>query len=206
MNPFARKPQSSSTETNNEQVQPSEPNSVGTGQQSTYQQPAVPAPVVKKHSRAFSFVSILFLLALLGAGVMTYLWYDQVAQVNNLNQEVAQLKTDLETLQTRLNTVDSRSSVLDVAPSDEELIRQSLTSYYHSIDKENTGAKVDVLINKQIEEFANVTLRVDGSYRSGCILKKSSLMWTVLYCGTGAPQSSDVERWGAPETVIISEE
>ena len=57
-------------------------------------------PVVKKekHSRAFSFVSILFLLTLLGAGVMTYMWYNQATEVESLNKEITQLKSEQEVL------------------------------------------------------------------------------------------------------------
>lgn len=70
--------------------------------QSQNKQP-VSEPVLtkEKHSRAFSFVSILFLLTLLGAGVMTYLWYNQTAEVDSLSREVAQLKSEKEIIKNR---------------------------------------------------------------------------------------------------------
>lgn len=58
-----------------------------------------PQPPVKKHSRAFSFVSILFLLTILGAGVMTYLWYNQRLDSDSLNNELSQAKAEISTLQ-----------------------------------------------------------------------------------------------------------
>ncbi|MEO5691278.1 MAG: hypothetical protein ABIQ64_03780 [Candidatus Saccharimonadales bacterium] len=87
MGPFSKKP--SEPPINQQQTTPVDPGHETLPSASTQ-------PVVRKekHSKAFSFVSVLFLLTLLGAGVMTYLWYNQSADVESLNNEISQLKSE----------------------------------------------------------------------------------------------------------------
>jgi hypothetical protein len=174
-------------------------------------QPPVNQPVVKKekHSRAFSFVSVLFLLTLLGAGVMTYMWYNQTAEVESLNQEIAQLKSEQEALKKQLAMADEASPDTATTPeptTDEAQLTETATArYYAEVLSKNPDPNLKITISKLEQSFARVA--VTGSDNStSCIYKKVDGTWVWLYCAQAqTTETQDLDkRYGVPASIIRS--
>ena len=168
-------------------------------------------PVVKKekHSKAFSFVSILFLLTLLGAGFLAYLWYNQTAEVDSLNQEITQLKSEQEVLKKQLATSNEVTTDSDVATepaTDEAQITEMATArYYAEVLSKNPDPNLKITISKLEQSFARVA--VTGSDNStSCIYKKVDGSWVWLYCAQAqTTETQDLDkRYGVPASIIRS--
>ena len=165
-----------------------------------------PEPLVKKekHSKAFSFVSVLFLLMLLVAGVMTYLWYDQKTRVEGLESEIdgaEQTVTSLRSELTKASGANPDTSVASPAPvkTDEELIKQAVTAYHHAY-KGAENEKYTIGVTKKDNSFAWAGISsIPPEGGAKCILKKVDNTWVVLLCGQSAPSQDDIDRWGIPK-------
>jgi hypothetical protein len=174
-------------------------------------QPPVNQPVVKKekHSRAFSFVSILFLLTLLGAGFLAYLWYDQAAEVESLNQEITQLKSEQEALKKQLAMADEANpdtATTSEPTTDEAQLTETATArYYAEVLSKNPDPNLKITISKLELPFARVG--VTGSDNgTSCIYKKVGDTWVWLYCTQAQTiETQDLDkRYGVPASIIRS--
>lgn len=162
-------------------------------------------PVVKKekHSRAFSFVSILFLLTLLGAGVMTYMWYNQSADIESLNREITQAKAEQETLKNQVSELRKANGaevvVEAVTETDDDMIKAEVVSYNQAF-KDSEDKQFTVAVTKKTGLFAWASYGLVQSESGGkCLLKKVDTNWVVLYCGQNTPPQTDLDSWGVPK-------
>ncbi|MGB3024085.1 MAG: hypothetical protein WBB39_04770 [Candidatus Saccharimonadales bacterium] len=166
----------------------------------------------ERHSRAFSFVSVLFLLTLLGAGVMAYLWYNQKADVDQLNNEVATAKSAQTSLQSQIDKLKKQNANLgnavvdqvangDAATSDKDQII-AVALAYAKAGKDAAQSKYTITVTKQTSTFAAVSVGASegGGYK--CWLKKSNDIWLVLLCGQNTPAQTDIDRWGLPADMV----
>ena len=164
------------------------------------------APVVKKekHSRAFSFVSVLFLLAILGVGVMAYLWYDQKAAVESMQAEVDAAETTVSNLRTQLgkaNDSDPNGSVSSgpLQLSDDDEIKREVVAYNHAyVAAEKTQYTVNVTKKEGAFAWASFgTVPPEGGAK--CLLKKVDGLWVILYCGQDTMFQAELDKWGVPK-------
>lgn len=166
--------------------------------------PAVaPAQPVKKHSKALSFVSILFLLMLLAAGVMTYLWYDQKSQVDSLRADVEAAEKTAADLRENATKVDNPDEPVAVEMTDDDQIKEATITYQHTF-KATEKTQYAVTITKKEAEFARVSFAPIPSEGGGaaCLLKKVDGTWLVLFCGQSTPEQSELDKWGVPKTFM----
>ncbi|MBP7760702.1 hypothetical protein KA093_02810 [Candidatus Saccharibacteria bacterium] len=173
-------------------------------------------PVAKeKHSRAFSFVSVLFLLTLLGAGIMTYLWYNQKADVDQLNSEITSAKSSQTVLQAQIDKLKKQNANLGNAvvdtvangntSTDDEQIIAATKAYSHA-QSSIGSASVSVNVNKKQGEFARSGVTVDNSYGFACVLKKADNIWIVIYCAQSATETTKQlnQQFAIPTAIINS--
>ncbi len=120
-------------------------------------------PVVRKerHSKSFSFVSVLFLLMLLVAGVMTYLWYNQTADIDTLNREIAQLQSEHGTLKKQDTTAPTGGSDLKT-----ESMLGSLTESYHQANVTETYQNTPYIVKIKYLDKDQTFARVHVEYVS----------------------------------------
>lgn len=164
------------------------------------------APVVKKekHSKAFSFVSVLFLLAILGVGVMAYLWYDQKAAVESMQAEVDAAETTVSNLRTQLGKVNNSDPNGSVSSgpqqlSDDDEIKREVIAYNHAyVAAEKTQYTVNVTKKEGAFAWASFgTVPPEGGAK--CLLKKVDGLWVILYCGQDTMSQVELDKWGVPK-------
>jgi hypothetical protein len=198
MDMFSKKPSSQETVTK-DTTDGELPHPVDTTTQTT-------APVVKKekHSRAFSFVSMLFLLAILGVGVMAYLWYDQKSTVDSMQAEVDAAEATVTNLRTQLgkaNSSDPNGSISSgpLQQSDDDLIKQAVIAYNHAyVAAEKTQYTVNVTKKESVFAWASFgTVPPEGGAK--CLLKKVDGLWVILYCGQDVMPQAELDKWGVPK-------
>ena len=130
-----------------------------------------PTSVVKeKHSRAFSFVSVLFLLTLLGAGVMAYLWYNQKADVDQLNNEVASAKSGQVTLQAQIDKLKKQNANLGNAVVD---------TVANGTTVKSDDDVIKATVTARPGRCSSRRMAVGASRKSSCILRSS---WRKRAC------------------------
>lgn len=172
------------------------------------------APVPKeRHSRAFSFVSMMFLLTLLAAGVMTYLWYNQKTQNESLQGGVTSARSTESSLRAQIEKLKKQNAnlgnaVIDQVANDEpqqtddEAIKATVIAWSHA-RKDAASETVSVEIEEKALPFVRVTKNY-GKAGSGstCILKKADTIWVVLICGQQTPDQDIINIWGIPSSIL----
>lgn len=176
--------------------------------------PAEAKPVVKeRHSRAFSFVSMLFLLALLAAGVMTYLWYNQKTQSDSLGSDISNARATESTLRAQIDKLKKQNANLGNAvvdqvangdggqQTDDDRIKAVVSAW---IKGHKDGADDQFSFNyiKKEAPFARAGVSLQPSGEYSCWLKKSEDVWLVLFCGQAPPQQSELDIWGVPNSIL----
>lgn len=171
-------------------------------------------PVKEKHSRAFSFVSMLFLLALLAAGVMTYLWYNQKTQVDSLNADLRSLKSTETSLRSQIDKLKKQNANLgnavvdqvangDESLSDAEQIKKLVVAHEHArvaaVDAQYTVGEPSIQ-----GDFAKVGMSSPDGPGWRCLVKKVDGMWVILACGQQDPAENDLKAWGVPAGFLNS--
>lgn len=202
MDLFSKKPLSQDNDTNqsvsNDTTQPERTQTIA--------QPST-TPVVhkEKHSRAFSFVSVLFLLMLLVAGIMTYLWYNQAADVDSLKSELSQAKSEQDVLRKQVADLKKDEPLAPgteaVTKSDDDLIKEATGAYKHA-QKFGANTKLTFSGIQKNLPFAKVSVAVEGSGGYACWLKKSDNVWVVMFCGQQLPEQEDLDTWGMPAGIL----
>lgn len=160
--------------------------------------PIKPVKEKKKHSKAFSFVSVLLLLAILGVGVMTYFWYDAQNKLDDANQQLSALQSDLA-----ITTKEDDLPVVSM-PTKEDAIIAAAKEYAvlkGGNDKENTYE-----IAKSNEAFAvvNVGNEADELTLKIYLARGTSegidgQNWIVIYEGQDVPPQEIIDRFNIPE-------
>ena len=181
--------------------------------------PAVPSYGAKeKHSRAFSFVSVLFLLMILIAGIMTYLWYNQQQIANGYQADITALQSEKGQLQASIDKLKKQNANLGNAvvdqvannsaeKSDKELLVASVKAYVHAqAASANSTVEVDTINYKTGATIVLVpyTAKNPTGGQGGCIVKKSDAAWVVIACGQGLPDQATLTLFGIPSSFRTS--
>lgn len=179
----------------------------------TVDTPAQTVAVPKeKHSRAFSFVSVLFLLALLTAGVMAYMWYGQKADNIQLNNDISSAKSAQAALQTQVDKLKKQNANLgnavvdqvangDTTKSDDDLIKAAVTAREHA-RKAGTDTKFTISSVRKELPFARASVNLEPMGGYACVLKKADDTWVILFCGQSIPSQTELDIWGVPSTIL----
>lgn len=161
-----------------------------------------PTPVVKekkKHSKAFSFVSVLFLLAILGTGVMTYFWYYAENRLDDARNEVSTLQSSLSSADAKLTDLpaDTEPTESNATDNDKAAIEQAVIAAVQArVANEEVKPQVNIL--KQNAEWAYVGVGFgEGGARN--ILKKVNDTWVIVSGGNGEVPQEDIDAYGIPE-------
>lgn len=196
MGPFSKKPSES-------QVNQQDTTRVDPAHETLPSASTQPVVHKEKHSKAFSFVSVLFLLTLLGAGIMTYLWYNQSADVDSLNQELSQTKSEQVALQKQVADLKkagtSELATETVTKSEDDMIKEAVVAYNHAfVAAEKT--KYTVNVTKKEGVFARASYgTVPPETGAKCLLKEVDNLWLVLTCSQNEPNQADLDKWGVPK-------
>ncbi len=194
MGPFSKKPSEPQVnQSDSTRVDPAHETLPSTSEQ----------PVVQKakHSRALSFVSVLFLLMLLVAGVMTYMWYEQKSQAESLTEDISASEATIENLKSRMNNDVGLTPepVPSNVKSDDDMIKDVVIAYNHAfVASEKTQYTVNV--TKKEGAFAWASFgTVPPESGAKCLLKKVDNIWLVLICSQNTPSQADFDKWGVPK-------
>lgn len=153
----------------------------------------------KRYSKAFSFVSMLLLLAILGAGVLGYLWYEQDQQLASLKDEVGNSKATIADLRSELgkNNETPVEEPVVTGTDDKSLIIETVTARAKApVSAKDSKATVNIM--KQGSEFAYTNVGFEGGGGAAYILKKVDDTWTIIFSGQDVVPESVVETFGIP--------
>jgi hypothetical protein len=158
--------------------------------------PSPVSPDTGKRRRAFSFVGVLFLLALLGVGIMTYLWYDQKTAVDAKLDELNASTQTITTLNAELQKLKKAAD-----KSDDELIGETCIAYVASFTHSRAISSgtftitqknpPTITIVKKEPPFALVRLEYPEVTPSRCVVKKTNGIWIPYYSGTGVSSATE---------------
>lgn len=203
MDMFSKKPSTQDTVTKDtSDTIPSEPVTTATT-------PTQPLVTKEKHSKAFSFVSVLFILMILAVGVMTYLWYNQKADYDSLQNEITASEATITGLRTQLGKLNKENTTLEDtvvdqatganAASDDDQIKKAVVVYNHAyVAAEKTQYTVNVTKKEGAFAWASFgTVPPEGGAK--CLLKKVDSVWVILYCGQDTMSQSELDKWGVPK-------
>ncbi len=197
MGPFSKKP-------SEPQVNQSDSTRVDPAHETLPSTSAQPVVQKAKHSKALSFVSVLFLLMLLVAGVMTYMWYDQKSQAESLTEDISASETVIENLKSRMNNDVGLTPepVPSNVKSDDDMIQDAVVIYNHAFTA-SEKTEYEVAVSKKDGVFAIAKLSEKSSAAGAtCILKKVDGSWLVIYCGQSAPLQVELDARGVPKTFM----
>ncbi len=166
----------------------------------------------EKHSRAFSFVSMLFLVMLLVAGIMSYLWYGQSQQASGYQNDISSLRKETESLRTTIAALKKQNANLGDAvvdqvangtatQTDDEAIRAVVGARVHAY-KDGADDKFTITYVKKEVPFARVGVSVEPAGGYACWLKKADDIWLVLFCGQAPPLQAELDIWGVPSSIL----
>lgn len=157
-------------------------------------------PVVKekkKYSKALSFVSILLLLSILGAGVLGYFWYDTSERLATLESEKSSLGAENAALKQNRESDSPVAALVPNEPDDKALIIKAVTAEVNA-PVSAKDSKVTVNVMKQGAEFAYTNAAFEDGGGSAYILKKVDDTWTVIFSGQSAVDDETIETFGIP--------
>ncbi len=157
-----------------------------------------PQPVVKekkKYSKALSFVSVLLLLAILGAGIMSYFWYDQSQKLEAVRDELSAAENTIPN--SRNKSAVPAEDTVPTATDDKALIIAAVTAAVNA-PVSAKDSKVTVNVMKQGAEFAYTNAAFEGGGGAAYILKKIDDTWTVIFSGQEAVDQETIDRYGIP--------
>ncbi len=166
----------------------------------------------EQHSRAFSFVSTMFLLAVLAAGVMTYLWYSQKMQNQSLRSDVTSAHSTESSLRTQMDKLKKENTNLrnvvgdqaatghDATATDKEAMLETAQRYVSAYkDYENSTIEADARNYRSDATFVLVpVVTKNPASNMGCVMKKAHENWVVISCGQGSPDQDTLDRFGVP--------
>lgn len=165
---------------------------------SSEQRPPV-APPKKKSNRAFSFVSMLLLLSLLGAGVLGYLWFQDSQKLEDSRARISALEANQSNIP--LNKDGNQPIVSGLSP--EEKVKLAASGYYCALagfgcDKaQSTVTKIqDAEMGKA--GFA-IVKAVGPSTATNLFLKTvDNVRWIVVYEGQNTPPQDVIDKFAIP--------
>lgn len=171
------------------------------------QQPMQPARLPeppKKKNKAPIVLGTLLVLALIGAGVLGWLWTQESARADTAESSLASANQEVRQLKAKAS-VDTKEpsesdTIVEADTTDsEEVVAAALA--YAKAEKQVSGVTAKLAV--QSGDFARVTISTVGAGYS-VILKKSDTQWVVITSGQAAPEQEVIDRYGIPMSVIES--
>jgi len=171
--------------------------------------PVTPSePPKKKSGKAVAILTLLFVLALAGAGIMTWLWYQQNGQLDDVRSDLAVARNDVQRLESAANAEDamdeSDSVTTDTSDNDSEAIVKAALAFAKA--PANPG-EVKATIVKRIENFAYVNLipaQSSGAFGGYVILKNVDDVWVPILSGNGEQSQERLDSYGVPAELVKS--
>lgn len=166
-----------------------------------------PEPVKDKSSKRTAIILvILFILALIAAGVFAYLWQAQSKEASTQRTAVENAKTETSTAKAELAEAVKASETVapatTTASSDDDVIIASAKAYLHGqVGYDPSQGDPNFSITKKSLPFAAVNLSSEhGGY--SCVLKKADGIWFVILCLNGEPTQEVYNQWGDFRAVL----
>lgn len=170
------------------------------------EQPPVRQAYEPKKSKAPLILTILLLLALIGAGVLGWLWFQQNERVSDLESDVASARVEVEKLEDAAKTTEDQSEepavVTDTNSSSSDTILTEAISYSAARTGNqgfvNGTQEREGKIEKQTTQFAKVIVSSPTSPGTETVyLKASNDGWVVI--GDGTEDTSNLQNsFGLP--------
>ncbi len=170
-------------------------------------QPPVQEFPKEKKSKAPLVLSVLLILALAGAGVLGWLWYQQNGEVDNVRADLASAKNKISQLESTAaadaKLDDSSDITTDTSSSSSDTILEKAIEYSAARTGNqgfvNGTSSREGKIDKQTDTFAKVTVSSPTSPGTETIyLKSAKDSWIVI--GDGTEELSTLESgFGLPK-------
>ena len=170
------------------------------------------APVVVKEKMksrpAVVILSVLLLVALVGAGLLSYVAYGQMQTINNLNDSIDDLSY-ANSLHEGKNSDTAESTRLDMSAKGQEIRAGLAASQYYCVMKNFGCDKVSNSVTKlqaataTSAGFAIVTA-VSGPGLATKLYVKSSTGadWVVIFDGQNVPPTDVVDKFAIPDDFV----
>ena len=194
------------------------------GELPTIERPVTSRAQPKKGNMAVMVLGALLALAVIVAGITTYLWREQARTVGRLEESARNSDQKVESLENQLQETTKDTEKTDevaedmpaetpvgsdksVSSSDADETKSIIetTGAYARARVGSENAKLNITIMKKQPSFARVSVMdTEGVGGYACVLKKSDDIWLVLFCGQGVPLQSELDQWAVPASIIQS--
>ena len=158
----------------------------------------------KKKSKATGALAVLLLLALVGAGILGWLWYQESVNTKTTRDNLATAEKKVAQLERAATETESKSSESDLeinaTSTESEMIVASALAYANA-EKDASG--VNAKLEKQVGDFARVSITTSGPGYA-VLVKKSNDIWVVITSAQGPLPQEVIDRYGIPEEVMKS--
>lgn len=187
------------TNTANRTMQPAE--------EPRWEKPAQSSPEKPKRRRGIGMLVLVMLLALVVAGVLGWLWYQQNGQVDDLESKLSSSNNKLLKLETEAATkaeLNADSVTTDTTDSESDaIVKVSLAYAQADVSSSDSKLSAQVMYNKG--GFANVSISVvEGAGGTGLILKKVADQWVVVFSGQDNPPQAVIDQYGIPKAALLN--
>jgi uncharacterized protein HemX len=164
----------------------------------------VEEPPKKKKGKAAAILALLLVLALAGVAAMTWLWYQQNGQLDDVRSDLAVARNDVQRLESAAKAEDmldeSDSVTTDTKDNKSDAIVKAALAFANApVD----AGQVKATIGKQIDEFAYVNIATEGSGYY-VILKSVDDMWVPILSGNGDQTKEMLDTYGVPAELVKS--
>ncbi|MBC7512127.1 hypothetical protein H7142_00485 [Candidatus Saccharibacteria bacterium] len=164
--------------------------------------PASQSEPKKKKNKAPLVLTVLLLLALLGAGVLGWMWYQQNGQVENLESDLSSARNNVSQLESAAKAdavakdeIKSKFTTETSSSASEDLIKEAIAFSTAKVANRGYPANatdLEASIDKETAEFARVQV---GSAAAGpgvdiVYFKKISDGWQLL-----GSDNSNIDRF-----------
>lgn len=165
--------------------------------------PPTPGPVAAKKPTIWI---VLFIVVLVIAAVMAYLWWQAANDATMQRQAAAHAKTVAKATDAQQIDKDTPATVdpakTGAVDDDDAAIIAMTGAYAHSMKGSET-AKYNIAIVKKELPFARTTVNgVDEIGGYTCVLKKTDGIWLILFCGQSSPLQEELDKWGVPASIL----
>lgn len=167
---------------------------------------------IAEKSRKDLILGILLALAVVGIGILIYLWQVQVGEVSARKADVTKAENTIKSLKKQLTSQsiakeaasqdnDQQVTTQPQVDSDEVLIKKTVTAHAHL----RLGSETNVITVQQVKQdnnFARASVSTGEIGGYACVLKKADGIWLILFCGQGLPLQSELDQWGVPASML----
>lgn len=163
--------------------------------------PVTPQPV-KKRSKAPLVLTVLLLLALVAAGALGWLWYQQMTRANDLESQLKSTRAQVNALKTFTELNSSAQVTQDTKNENDTIISTALA--YAAAPKAASSTKYTATIRYNKDNFARVSIGADQGSGFSELLKKVNDEWVVVVVGQSEPSQEDITKYAIPQAAVDS--